>query len=203
MVKCKFKSMQQNLSISSIFHIFSLIIILLFNFCSTSRYMKTENIDPTPEWGPAEVTSTVDLMVQSIQLYFQKTKEKPYIELSKIQNRSSEHIETGMLANDITTNLLKKKIIFVDRRERADAIKEIEIGQRGIIKSDSQIQAGELLSPNFKLSGEITDNVRYVDGEKIQYIVVTLRLLKISTGSIEWQEEKKFLKVSKNQKFGW
>ena len=38
---------------------------------------------------------------------------------------------------------------------------------------------------------------------KNQYIVVTLRLLKLSTGSITWQEEKKFLKVSKNATFGW
>jgi len=178
-------------------------VIILLHSCTTTNFIKQEKQEPTPEWGPAEMNATAEYMVGALQEYFERSKEKPYIELAKIQNRSSEHIETGMLTNSIVTNLVQRKIVFVDRRERADAIKEIELGQKGIVKSDSQLPVGELLSPNFKLSGEITDNLRYVDGDKVQYLVVTLRLLKLSTGSIEWQEEKKFLKVSKRQRVGW
>jgi PBP1b-binding outer membrane lipoprotein LpoB len=178
-------------------------ILILISFCTTTKFIQEEKQEATPEWGPAEISATAEYMVKSVQEYFDRSKEKPYIELAKIHNRSSEHIETGMLTNSIVTNLLQRKIIFVDRRERADAIKEIELGQKGIVKSDSQLPVGELLSPNFKLSGEITDNLRYVEGDKVQYIVVTLRLLKLSTGSIEWQEEKKFLKISKRQRVGW
>ena len=112
--------------------------------------MQVEKQEPTPEWGPAEISSTAEYMVGSVQEYFARSKEKPYIELAKIQNRSSEHIETGMLTNSIVTNLVQRKIVFVDRRERADAIKEIELGQKGIVKSDSQLPVGELVSPNFK-----------------------------------------------------
>lgn len=179
-----------------------LLLILLLPFCSTSKFINTE-VDPTPEWGPAEISATADYMVKSVYDYLEKSKEKPYLELVKIQNRSSEHIETGILTNAIVTNLIQRKIVFVDRRERADAIKEIELGQKGIVRQDAQVPVGELLSPNFKLSGEITDNLRYVEGDKVQYLVVTLRLLKLSTGTIEWQEEKKFLKVSKRQRVGW
>ena len=178
------------------------LLVLQFSYCSTSSYIKTEK-DPTPEWGPVEISATADFMVKSISEYLEKSKEKPYLELVKIQNRSSEHIETGILTNAIVTNLIQRKIVFVDRRERADAIKEIELGQKGIVKQDAQLPVGELLSPNFKLSGEITDNLRYIEGDKVQYLVVTLRLLKLSTGQIEWQEDKKFLKVSKRQRIGW
>lgn len=183
-------------------------LILFFLFpafpgCSTAGYARVERAEPTPEWGPAEIAGTVELMVGSVQDYFNRSREKPFIELVKIQNKSSEHIDTGMLANEIATNLIKKKIVFIDRRERIDAIKEIEMGQKGMVNSASQIQAGEFVSPNFKLSGEISDNVRYDGSNKIQYIVVTLRLLKLSTGTIEWQEEKKFLKITKKERVGW
>lgn len=189
------------LKASKILEVLSLSLLLCG--CTSIEYSKVENSEPGDEWGPAEISSTVEVMVSSVQAYFQRTKEKPYVELVRIQNRSSEHIDTGMLGNEIATNLIKKKIVFIDRRERADAIKEIEIGQKGLISASSQIQAGELVSPNFKLSGEISDNVRYDGSEKIQYIVVTLRLLKLSTGTIEWQEEKKFLKITKKQRIGW
>lgn len=171
--------------------------------CASTKYMAPENAEPSREWGPTEVSATVDLMVASAQSYFENSKERPYIELNKIQNKTSEHINTNMLANEIATSLIKRKIVFVDRSQRADAIKEMELGQRGMVSANSALPAGEFISPNFKLSGEITDNVRYVDGEKNQYIVVTLRLLKLSTGSVAWQEEKKFLKVSRNATFGW
>ncbi|HMV44779.1 MAG TPA: penicillin-binding protein activator LpoB [Leptospiraceae bacterium] len=179
------------------------IIIFLFISCASTRYINPEESEPTREWGPTEISATVDTMVVSVQNYFETTKEKPYIELNKIQNKTSEHIDTGMLANEISTNLIKRKIVFVDRSHRGDALKEMELGQRGIVSANSALPTGEFLSPNFKLNGEITDNVRYVNEEKVQYIVVTLRLLKLSTGGVVWQDEKKFLKVSTNQKFGW
>jgi uncharacterized protein (TIGR02722 family) len=181
-----------------------LITLIFFLFsCASTRYVESQNVEPSMEWGPSEVSATVDLMVSSMNSYFQNSKERPFIELTKIQNKTSEHINTNMLANEIATNLTKRKIIFIDRSQRADAVKEMELAQRGMVNPNSAIPSGEFISPNFKLSGEITDNVRYVDGDKTQYIVVTLRLLKLSTGSIEWQEEKKFLKVSRNAKFGW
>jgi PBP1b-binding outer membrane lipoprotein LpoB len=83
------------------------------------------------EWGPTEVSATVDLMVASVQTYFETSKERPFIELNKIQNKTSEHINTNMLANEIATSLIKRKIVFVDRSQRADAIKEMELSQRG------------------------------------------------------------------------
>ena len=176
---------------------------LFFLSCASTHYVSPSDAEPSREWGPTEVSATVDLMVASAQSYFETSKERPFIELNKIQNKTSEHINTNMLANEIATSLIKRKIVFVDRSQRADAIKEMELSQRGMVRANSAIPTGEFVSPNFKLSGEITDNVRYVDGEKNQYIVVTLRLLKLSTGSITWQEEKKFLKVSKNATFGW
>lgn len=180
-----------------------MIIFLFIISCAGTQYKDASKDTGSVEWGPKEVSDTVESMVDSMKTYFTESKAKPYVELNKIQNKTSEHIDTKMLGNKIATNLTKKRIVFVDRSSREDAIKEMKLGMRGMVTEDSAINPGEFISPNYKLSGEITDNVRYVDGKKIQYVVVTLRLLKLSSGAIEWQDEKQFLKVTDQPQFGW
>jgi uncharacterized protein (TIGR02722 family) len=180
-----------------------IILITFYISCAGTQYKDPKKERGSMEWGPKEVGDTVESMVGSMQNYFIESNAKPYVELNKIQNKTSEHIDTKMLGNQIATNLVRRKIVFVDRSSREDAMKEMALGMRGMVTEDSAIKPGEFVSPNFKLNGEITDNVRYVNGKKVQYIVVTLRLLKLSSGAIEWQDEKQFLKVSDQPKFGW
>lgn len=186
-----------------IFRLFMTLFFFVFFSCTTVAYRDPSIVEGSTEWGPKEIKDTVATMVDSLSKFFVESKERPNIELNKVLNRSSEHIDTTMVSNELTTNLIKKKIVFIDRRERLDALKEAELGMKGLIKEGTEIKVGEFVSPNFKLSGEITDNVRYVDGQKVQYIVVTLRLIKLSTGGIDWQEQKSFLKVTDRAKYGW
>lgn len=185
------------------FQIFTLSLLIFILRCASTEYQNPTEVQPTPEWGPKEINETVSAMVNSLEKYFQETKAKPYIEISKIQNKTTEHIDTTMVTNKIATQLTKKKIVFVDRTQREDAIAEMKMGMRGMVNENTVIKPGEFLSPNYKLSGEIIDNVRYDGGKKMQYITITLRLVKLETGGIDWQEEKEFLKVSEQPKFSW
>lgn len=178
-------------------------ILLIFLRCASTEYKNPSQAKGTTEWGPKEINETVELMVNSLEKYFQESKAKPYIEISKVQNKTTEHIDTKMITNKIATQLTKKKIVFVDRSQREDSIAEMKMGMRGMIKEEIAIKPGEFVSPNYKLSGEIIDNVRYEEGKKMQYITITLRLLKLETGTIDCQEEKEFLKVSEQPKFSW
>lgn len=182
----------------------NLVIVIFLSHCASgdTRYSDPNSSQGTMEWGPLEIRETVHSFVGSIFEFLKSTNEPAYLELQKIANRSSEHIDTVSLANEISTNLIKKKIHFVDRSQRIDSIKEAQLGKTGLIDSESAVPLGQLKSPNFKLSGEISDNVRYIQGEKTQYIVITLRLFRLSTGTIVWQDEKKFLKSTKIEKYG-
>jgi PBP1b-binding outer membrane lipoprotein LpoB len=182
-----------------------LIHIFLFIHCigKSVRYIDPETSDGTPEWGPAEIHGTTETMVNSLYDHLNKKKKPSFLELEKVDNSSSEHIDTKILTNEIVSSLIKKEIIFVDKTKRSEAIKEIELAQKGLVRGDSEIKAGNLLSPNLKLSGEINDNVNYTDGKKQQYIVITMKLISLETGALEWQNEKKFLKVSKVEGYGW
>ncbi len=181
--------------------VFNILIFLLR--CASTEYDNPSLAKGTAEWGPKEINETVNSMVNSLEKHFQNTQAKPYIEISKIQNKTTEHIDTNMISNKISTQLTKKKIVFVDRNQREDAMAEMKMGMRGMIKENTIIKPGEFLSPNYKLNGEIIDNVRYENGKKMQYITITLRLIRLETGAVEWQEEKEFLKVSEQPKFSW
>lgn len=184
------------------------IIYILFCFfllsCTTgTQYLKPGHDKGSSEWGPREIKTTVDKMVSSLYKLLKSTKKSAYLDVTRIRNRTSEHIDTKMLSNELITNLIKKRIKFIDRSKRNIAMKEIQMGQTGIISEDSAIPAGALKSPNYILSGDVTDNVRYVSGNRVQYLVTTLRLTEIATGEVVWQEQKKFLKSTKEHKMSW
>ena len=146
-------------------------------------------------WGPKEIKSTVDKMVTSLYAYLKDDWGKAtFIENRPIRNKTSEHIDTKMVTNEIVTNLIKKRIYFIDKDVREDTIKEIEMGLTGLIDPDSAVPLGELKSPNFYLYGDISENMRYVGGKQLQYLVVTLQLTQLRTGMVMWQDQKEFLK---------
>lgn len=180
-------------------------LFLLFSACITGEkttYIKAEEAEASPEWGPSEIHSTVEEMASSMDRFFKKGSNQPYIEIHKLENRTSEHIDLKMLSNEISSSLLKKEIRFVDKSFRKEALNEIAMGQRGIIDDKSKIEAGRLISPNFKLIGDISENVRFADNKKLQYLSITMQLIRLETGTVEWQDTKKFYKVTETPKIG-
>lgn len=186
---------------SNIFQI-TLSIIFLVS-CATTRYMDIKDAGGSRYWGPKEIGITAKKMVGSLYNYLKDSKSFAYLDFTKIRNRTSEHIDTKLLANEISTNLIKKRIKFIDKNKRAMAMKEIELGQSGLIDEEGAIRAGNLKSPNFILSGDVSENLRYVSGKKVQYLVTTLRLTKLATSELVWQEQQKFLKSTKEDKLTW
>jgi uncharacterized protein (TIGR02722 family) len=155
-------------------------------------------------WGPKEIKSTVNKMVTSLYAYLKEDWGKPVIiENKPIRNRTSEHIDTEIVSNEIVTNLMQKRINFIDSSMTAAAIEEMGRGMTGLIDPESAVPMGELKSPNFYLYGEISDNVRFVGKKQLQYIVVTLKLTELRTGMVRWQDQKEFLKSSATTKISF
>ncbi|HPY02383.1 MAG TPA: penicillin-binding protein activator LpoB, partial [Spirochaetota bacterium] len=156
------------------------------------------------EWGPKEIKMTTSMMVDSIYSYLKDEWKQPaFLQVKKFQNKTSEHIDTKMISEEIVTQLIKKRISFVDDSLTAEALEEMEKGMSGMIDPDSAVPMGYLKSPNMYLTGDVRDNVRTVKGKNVQYLVVTLKLYNLKTGIIMWQEQKEFLKTSKNTKISF
>lgn len=165
------------------------------------QYMDASKAEGSREWGPKEIKTTVNKMVGSMYNFLKNEWKKPaFIEVKRIKNKTAEHIDTKMLADELTTNLIKRRIKFIDQSLTADAIKEMEKGMTGLIDPESAIPVGSLKSPNLYLTGEVRENVRTVGSKRYQYLVVTLKLINLKTQVVEWQDQQEFLKATSKTK---
>lgn len=174
--------------------ILSLLVVFTFG-CATTQYGDPTKDKGSAQWGPKEVKTTVSKMVGSMYDFLKNEWQgSAYIEIRKFKNNTSEHIDTKMISEEITTNLIKKRIKFIDQSLSAEALAEIEKGMTGLVDEESAIPVGMLKSPNLFLTGDINDNVRIVGGKQVQFIVVTMKLINVKTMTVEWQDQQEFLK---------
>jgi uncharacterized protein (TIGR02722 family) len=179
------------------------IVFVAIAFFALSCGGGTQYMDPTKdkgsrEFGPKEVKMTVNKMVTSMLGFLKDEWKKPaFIQVKKFMNKTSEHIDTKMISEEIQTTLIKKKVKFIDDSLTPDAIKEMEKGMSGMMDPESAVPVGMLKSPNMFLTGDIRDNVRTVGSKTVQYMVVTLKLYNLKTQVIEWQDQQEFLKSSR------
>ncbi len=177
---------------------------VIISGCSGTQYRDSSRAKGSQEWGPKEIKATSEKMVESIYSYFKEEWKKPaYVELRRIRNKSDEHIDTQLLADEIVTQLIKKRISFVSRKHTADAIREMEMGMTGLVDMDSAIPMGNMKSPNFYLAGDIRSNTRLVGNKNHQFIKVNLYLYNLATGVLVWQDSQEFYKVSRDTKISF
>ncbi len=153
-------------------------------------------------WGPFEVKQTAATMVSELYAHLSSKDEPIYLAFKPIRNRTSEHIETEMLAAQIRESLIQKKVRFVQLNLRGEIIKEMEMGRTGLV-DESAIPVGQLKSPNYFLEGVISDTNNVVGGRSVQYIVVTMSLTRARSGVMEWTRNKEFLKSTRDPAVQW
>jgi uncharacterized protein (TIGR02722 family) len=176
---------------------FLIVSFILLIGCGGTQYREASRDKGSMDWGPREIKTTVNKMVGSLYNYLKSDWNQPaLIKIQRIKNDTAEHIDTKMLADEIVTNLIRKRIQFVDDSYTKEAIQEMERGMTGLVDPDSAVPAGNLKSPNFFLFGSINENVRYASGKKLQYLVVTLTMKELKTGLLKWMERQEFLKAT-------
>jgi uncharacterized protein (TIGR02722 family) len=179
-------------------------ISILLISCGSTQYRDASKDRGSMDWGPREIKTTVNKMVGSLYTYLKNDWNKPtLIRTQRIKNDTAEHIDTRMLADEIVNSLIQMRIEFVDDTYTREAIQEMEKGMTGLIDQDSAVPVGNLKSPNFFLFGNISENVRYDGGKKLQYIVVTMKLQELKTGMLRWQDRQEFLKATSTDRISF
>jgi PBP1b-binding outer membrane lipoprotein LpoB len=162
-----------------------------------TQYRDASKDQGSMEWGPREIKTTVNKMVGSLYKYLKSDWNQPaMIKVQRIKNDTAEHIDTRMLADEIVTNLIQMRIQFIDDSYSKEALSEMEKGMTGLVDPDSAVPVGNLKSPNLYLYGTITENVRYVGGKKVQYVVVTLAMKELKSQLLKWMDRQEFLKAT-------
>jgi penicillin-binding protein activator len=184
---------------------FALLLSLVFLITACgggTQYRDPAKDKGSAEFGPKEIKMTVNKLAGSMYVFLKDDwKQAAFLQVKKFRNKTSDNsIDTQLISNEIAEYLIKKRIYFIDDSLTKEAIEEMQKGMTGLIDPEAAIPVGMMKSPNLYLTGEVNDNNRTVDGKRLQYLVVSMKLVNVKTGVDVWRDKQEFLKATSKNK---
>lgn len=122
--------------------------------------------------------------------------KRPIVIVSKVENRTDEHIDVSALTNEIRTELVNSgRVRFLEAKARDTILKEYNYQQSGLVRADQAKSGGNQLGSDFLMLGEISSITSELDKQKLVTYQVDLRLTNLITSEIEWVNTHKIKKL--------
>lgn len=130
---------------------------------------------------------------------------RPIVFVESIKNKTSEHIDTESVTDSISTKLLNYgKFRFVDM-DRVEAVRSQLNFQNNdeLVNQNTAIQFGKMVGAQYMLYGNLSSIVKNAGSDKDVYYKMTMRLMDLETGLIEWADETEIRKQQEKSLLGW
>ncbi|GAK87836.1 lipoprotein YcfM [Vibrio ponticus] len=108
-----------------------------------------------------------------------------------MKNKTSEHIDTESITDTISTKMLNSgKFRFVDMG-RVEAVRDQLNFQNNdeLVNQSNAIQFGKMVGAQYMLYGNLSSIAKSAGSDKDVYYKMTMRLMDLETGLIEWADE--------------
>lgn len=193
---------------------FLLALVMLMVFaqgCGPKVYTKGEFDDPNrvelldDKFNEADMQQMADTIVQAMISCpeIKDSKTRPTVAVSKVQNRTEEHIDVDSLTDMIRTNLTKsRKIRFIDRKSRGELDDEYAYSDSGRVSNETKKKAGKQIGVDYLMTGAIATNIQEVANDKLIYYKLTMNLTNSDTSVIDCTEEKEIRKKFRKRSTG-
>ena len=156
-------------------------------------------------WSETDMQKTVEYLVNSAVKHkaIANAKKPPVVMVTRLQNKTSEHIDTQSITDMITVELVNSGTVqFVDKAARDDVAEELEYQRSGTTNRASQKRRGNQTGADLILNGRIDSIVKEVGKKKSVYYKITLNLTNLSTNLIVWTNHKQIRKLYKKKRVG-
>ena len=198
---------------SKLFGIFAVLLLgASLTACGPRAFVKGEydkDVESTnllnDQWSETDMQKAVKDLVASAVAHpaIAGAKTPPIVMVTRLQNKTSEHIETQSVTDMITVELMKTgKTQFVDAAAREDIAKEYEYQDSGMVSKETKKGKGKQVGADFILNGRIDSIVQEVGKDKTIYYKVTLNMTNLSTGLIVWTDHKQMRKIYRKKRVG-
>ncbi|MDW6003677.1 penicillin-binding protein activator LpoB [Vibrio mangrovi] len=147
----------------------------------------------------------VDSMMMSGSVAAITRNSRPVVFVESIKNKTSEHIDTESITDTISTKMLNSgKFRFVDMA-RVDAVKKQLDFQNNdaLVDKSSSIQFGKMVGAQYMLYGNLASIVKDTGSDKDVYYKMTMRLMDLRSGLIEWADETEIRKEQSKSFLGF
>lgn len=167
-------------------------------------YSDPTSVDTTNiNFGSTDLQSIADKMVAGMLTFppiveLTATK-RPIIVVDAFQNQTNESINTDDINNMVMTRLLQSgKFRFVDVSAAAQVKQQLSYQKdSGLVDPAKAIKAGRQVGAEYMLYGSISNIIKENKKERSVYYLVTMKLLNLDTGIIEWADQKQIRKTQK------
>ncbi len=147
----------------------------------------------------------VDSMLMSGSVAAITRDNRPIVFVERIKNKTSEHIDTESITDSISTKMLNSgKFRFVDM-ERVESLREQLNFQNNdeLVNQSSAIKFGQMLGAEYMLYGNLSSILKQSGNKKDVYYKMTMRLMDLETGLIEWADETEIRKNESKSLLGF
>lgn len=192
--------------------IWALVAAVTLAGCSSTKVTRVDankEIALTDKWNDEDSRQVSTEMIQDM-LSFPWTRDfqsqnpgkRPAIIVLNVRNKSHEHIAVDTFTNDIKRAIIRSgQASFVaggdERTDLRTERKDQELNSR-----DAKRQAFEKAA-DYALSGSINSIVDQVDGDRVTFYQVDLKLVDMESNVEVWNGQKKLKKFSERSTFGW
>ncbi len=146
----------------------------------------------------------VDSMMMSGSVSAITRDGRPIVFVERIKNKTSEHIDTESITDTISIKMLNSgKFRFVDM-DRVEAVRDQLNFQNNdeLVNQSTAIQFGKMVGAQYMLYGNLSSIVKNAGSDKDVYYKMTMRLMDLQTGLIEWADETEIRKQQSKSLLG-
>jgi penicillin-binding protein activator len=149
-------------------------------------------------------SSMVDSLLTFPPVVEATAKRRPVLVVDHVKNKTRQHIDTEGVTDTIRTKLIRSgKFRFIDRTTDDAAIDEIRTQQEsGLTNQRTAIKFGKQFGAEYMLTGSIMDIPQRAGDITDVYYKFTLNLKNLTTGILEWADEKEIRKTAERPLFG-
>jgi len=181
--------------------------------CSTTKVSRVEagkEIALTDRWNDEDSRQVADAMIDDMLSFpwlrdfeRQHKGDRATVIVQHVANKSHEHIATDTFVNDIKRALIRSgKVDFVAGGEEREAVREEKKQQDVYASEKSRVEMGQETGANFALSGSINSFVDQVEGKRVTFYQVDLKLINLKTTREVWNGQKQIKKFMERSRFG-
>lgn len=128
----------------------------------------------------------------------------PVVALLRVDNKTSEHINTDMIADKLQIELLRAgSLRFVDRSKIEAMAREFDLGGSGLMDPETSKRAGSVLGVDYFLYGELGSIKKRAGKEQLSYYRLSMKLIDAQTNELIWADEGEIKKLSKKPTLNW
>ncbi len=154
----------------------------------------------------------VDAMVTSLlsKHPLLRTTDRPVLIIYGIANRTSEHISTSAMTDDMRQALLTSgRVRFVNKIQRENIERENSYQYAGNVAAETRIQKARQIGAKYMLTGTLRSMEKKqprqfrLKKKTLMYYSLNMELTDIQTGLIEWADSAEVVREASKPFMGW